>query len=86
MRALVLSALILAATSCLGQIRIVVPFPSGGGADRAQSAADGKTLLMSSTASLTERNVRQFAAVTLVSASPYLVTASPRTNFSSSKT
>ena len=49
----------------------------------AQSAADGKTLLMSSTASLTERNVHQFAPVTLVSASPYIVTASATTAFSS---
>jgi tripartite-type tricarboxylate transporter receptor subunit TctC len=42
----------------------------------AQSPADGKTLLMSSTASLTEKNVHQFAPVTLVSASPYVVTTS----------
>ena len=34
----------------------------------AQSPADGKTLLMSSTASLTEKNVHQFAPITLVSA------------------
>jgi tripartite-type tricarboxylate transporter receptor subunit TctC len=45
----------------------------------AQAPADGATLLMSSTASLTERNVAQFAPVTLVSASPYVVTASLRT-------
>jgi tripartite-type tricarboxylate transporter receptor subunit TctC len=38
---------------------------------------------MSSTASLTEKNVQQFAPVTLVSASPYVVTASTRTNFTS---
>ena len=90
-------------------VRIVVPFPPGGGADAlarilsprlseiwaqqvvvenkpgasghigadlvAQSPADGHTLLMSSTASLTEKNVSQFAPVTLVSASPYVVTA-----------
>ena len=49
----------------------------------AQSAADGKTLLMSSTASLTERNVHQFAPVTLVSASPYVVTASAKSNIGS---
>ncbi len=93
-------------------VRIVVPFPPGGGADAlarlmgpnlaetwkqqvfvenrpgasghigadhvAQSAADGYTLLMSSTASLTEKNVSQFAPVTLVSASPYVVTANPK--------
>jgi tripartite-type tricarboxylate transporter receptor subunit TctC len=40
---------------------------------------------MSSTASLTERNVHQFAPVTLVSASPYIVTASATTGFSSIK-
>jgi tripartite-type tricarboxylate transporter receptor subunit TctC len=91
-------------------VRIVVPFPPGGGADAlarlmspkltelwgqqvivenkpgasghigadfvAQSAADGSTLLMSSTASLTEKNVSQFAPVSLVSASPYVVTLS----------
>jgi tripartite-type tricarboxylate transporter receptor subunit TctC len=94
-------------------VRVVVPFPPGGGADAlarlmapklaelwkepvavenrpgasghigadfvAQAPADGATLLMSSTASLTERNVAQFAPVTLVSASPYVVTASLRT-------
>jgi tripartite-type tricarboxylate transporter receptor subunit TctC len=49
----------------------------------AQSPGDGKTLLMSSTASLTEKNVQQFAPVTLVSASPYVVTASTKTNFTS---
>ena len=88
-------------------VRVVVPFPPGGGADAlarlmspkltemwgqqvivenkpgasghigadfvAQSAADGSTLLMSSTASLTEKNVSQFAPVSLVSASPYVV-------------
>jgi tripartite-type tricarboxylate transporter receptor subunit TctC len=42
----------------------------------AQSPADGKTLLMSSTASLSEKNVHQFAPVTLVSASPYVVVSS----------
>jgi len=94
------------------QVKIVVPFPPGGGADAlarlmapklqalwkepvivenkpgasghigadqvAHAPADGKTLLMSSTASLTESNVRQFAPVTLVSASPYVVTTSLR--------
>src|SRR5712691_6805366 len=93
-------------------VRMVVPFPPGGGADAlarlmapklieiwrqqvivenkpgasghigadhvAQSPADGYTLLMSSTASLTEKNVSQFAPVTLVSASPYVVTANPK--------
>src|SRR5712692_541016 len=98
-------------------MRIVVPFPPGGGADAlarlmapklsemwkqqvvienkpgasghigadlvAQSPADGHTLLMSSTASLTEKNVHQFAPVTLVSASPYVLTLSLKTNISS---
>src|SRR4029079_5020964 len=45
----------------------------------AKSPADGKTLLMSSTASLTEKNVDQFAPVTLVSASPYVVVLSSKT-------
>jgi tripartite-type tricarboxylate transporter receptor subunit TctC len=93
-------------------VRVVVPFPPGGGADAlarimqpalgriwsqplvienkpgasghigadfvAASDADGYTLLMSSTASLTEKNVDQFAPVTLVSASPYVIVASPK--------
>ena len=92
-------------------VRIVVPFPPGGGADAlarimepglagiwrqavvvenrpgasghigadfvAKSAPDGHTLLMSSTASLTEKNLGQFAPVSLVSASAYVVTANP---------
>jgi tripartite-type tricarboxylate transporter receptor subunit TctC len=109
--------LFLAATCTLAQpfpskpVRIVVPFPPGGGADTlarimeprlaaiwahpiivenrpgasghigadvvAKSAPDGHTLLMSSTASLTEKNVDQFAPVSLVSASAYVVTANP---------
>jgi tripartite-type tricarboxylate transporter receptor subunit TctC len=43
----------------------------------AKSVPDGHTLLMSSTASLTEKNVNQFAPVSLVSASAYVVTANP---------
>jgi tripartite-type tricarboxylate transporter receptor subunit TctC len=93
-------------------VRIIVPFPPGGGADAlarimgpyltrawgqpvlvenkpgasghigadavATSAADGYTLLMSSTASLSAKNVHQFAPVTLVSASPYVITVNPK--------
>jgi tripartite-type tricarboxylate transporter receptor subunit TctC len=44
----------------------------------AASPPDGYTLLMSSTASLTEKNVHQFAPVSLVSASPYVITTNPK--------
>jgi len=98
-------------------VRIVVPFPPGGGADTlarimepklaaiwsqpiivenrpgasghigadfvARSTPDGTTLLMSSTASLTEKNVDQFAPVSLVSASAYVVTAHPNVSVDS---
>jgi len=109
---------VLLSTSVIAQdfpakpVRVVVPFPPGGGADAlarllgpkladlwgqqvlvenkpgasghigadfvAQSPADGYLLLMSSTASLTEKNVDRFAPVSLVSASAYIVTAHPR--------
>jgi len=44
-----------------------------GGDYVAKSKADGYTLLMSSTAGITAKNVGEFAPVTLVSASPYVV-------------
>ena len=111
------AVLVLSAAGAFAQVfpskpvRIVVPFPPGGGADTlarimepklagiwaqpivvenrpgasghigadfvAKSVSDGHTLLMSSTASLTEKNVNQFAPVSLVSASAYIVTANP---------
>jgi tripartite-type tricarboxylate transporter receptor subunit TctC len=93
-------------------VRIIVPFPPGGGADTlarimgphltkiwgqpvivenkpgasghigadavAQSPADGHTLLMASTAALSEKNVKSFAPATLVSASAYVIVANPK--------
>ena len=117
-RALALAAVAIASQAPLAQsfpvkpVRIIVPFPPGGGADAltrimqpsltkmwaqpiiienkagasghigadfvAAADADGYTLLMSSTASLTEKNVAGFAPVTLVSASPYVVVVNPK--------
>jgi tripartite-type tricarboxylate transporter receptor subunit TctC len=117
-RALALAAFAVAAAHAFAQsfpskpVRIVVPFPPGGGADAltrilqpaltkewgqpiivenrpgasghigadfvAAADADGYTLMMSSTASLTEKNVKGFAPVTLVSASPYVVVVNPQ--------
>ena len=48
-----------------------------GGDYVAQAKADGYTLLMSSTAGITEKNVGKFAPITLVSASPYVVVVNP---------
>ena len=64
-------------TTLWGQPVIVENKPGASGhigADYvAASPADGYTLMMSSTASLTEKNAHQFAPVTLVSASPYVI-------------
>src|SRR2546425_1639597 len=110
--AVLLSTRVIAQDFPAQPVRVVVPFPPGGGADAlarllgpkladlwgqqvivenkpgasghigadfvARSPADGCTLLMSSTASLTERNVHRFAPVSLVSAAAYIVTAHPR--------
>ncbi len=54
-----------------------------GAAHVARSPADGYTLMMSSTASLTRENVAQFAPIALVSASPYVVTVNPKLNVKS---
>ena len=101
-------------------IKVIVPFPPGGGADTlirliaptvgelwkqsivienrpgasgfigadlvALSPADGYTLLMGSTAAVTEKNIAQFSPVALVSASPYVVTTNPELNMTSIKT
>jgi tripartite-type tricarboxylate transporter receptor subunit TctC len=103
----------------LKPIKVIVPFPPGGGADTlirlisptlgdlwkqsiiienrpgasgaigaelvAQSPADGYTLMMGSTAAVTEKNSMQFAPVALVSASPYVVTVSPALGVNSIK-
>jgi tripartite-type tricarboxylate transporter receptor subunit TctC len=100
-------------------IKVIVPFPPGGGADTlirlisptlgelwkqsviienrpgasgaigaelvSQAPADGYTLLMGSTAAVTEKNIARFAPVALVSASPYVVTVSPALNVNSIK-
>ena len=100
-------------------IKVIVPFPPGGGADTlirliaptvgelwkqsivienrpgasgfigadlvAQSPADGYTLLMGSTAAVTEKNIAQFSPVALVLASPYVVTTNSGLNVTSIK-
>lgn len=60
---------------------IVEDKPGAGGligaAYAGKQAPDGYTLLMSSTGSLTPENTRQFTAIGLVSASPYVVVVHP---------
>ena len=51
----------------------------------AQSSGDGYTLLMGSTAAVTDKNIAQFSPVALVSASPYIVTVNPGLNINSIK-
>ena len=51
----------------------------------AQSPADGYTLLMGSTAAVTDKNIAQFSPVALVSASPYVVTVNSSLNITSIK-
>jgi len=51
----------------------------------AQSPGDGYTLLMGSTAAVTDKNIAQFSPVALVSASPYIVTINPGLNINSIK-
>ena len=54
-----------------------------GGDYAAKSKPDGHTLLMSSTAGITAKNVDQFAPVALVSASPYVVVVNAKVPASS---
>lgn len=49
----------------------------------ARAPADGYTLVMSSTASLTKENAHQFAPIALVSAAPYVVTVNPKLGITS---
>jgi tripartite-type tricarboxylate transporter receptor subunit TctC len=49
-----------------------------GGDFVAHARPDGYTLLMSSTAGVTAKNVDQFTPITLVSASPYVVVVNPK--------
>ena len=51
----------------------------------AQSPADGYTLLMGSTAAVTEKNIGQFTPVALISASPYIVAINSGLNIKSIK-
>jgi len=126
LRAIILCGVLLAPLSVSAadiypskSVKVIVPFPPGGGADTlvriiapmvgelwkqslvienrpgasgfigaevvAQSPADGYTLLMGSTAAVTEKNIAQFAPVALVSASPYVVTINPALNINSIK-
>ena len=54
-----------------------------GGDAVAQSKADGYTLLMSSTAGITAKNIDKLAPLSLVSASPYVVVVNPKVPVSS---
>ncbi|HZZ91811.1 MAG TPA: tripartite tricarboxylate transporter substrate binding protein [Usitatibacter sp.] len=68
-------------TKLWGQAIVVENKPGAAGAIGgefvAQAKPDGYTLLMSSTAGITEGNVAKLAPITLVSASPYVVVVNP---------
>jgi tripartite-type tricarboxylate transporter receptor subunit TctC len=65
-----------------GQSIIVENKPGAAGAVGAEmvarAAPDGHTLIMSSTGGITQKNFHEFAPVTLVSASPYVVVVNPK--------
>ena len=66
---------------------IIENCPSASGAISAeliaQSPADGYSLLMGSTAAVTDKNISPFMPAVLVSASPYIITVTPELNVSS---
>jgi len=71
-----------ALSSLWGQALVIENKPGAAGAIGgdyvAHAKPDGYTLLMSSTAGVTERNVDKLAPITLVSASPYVVAVNPK--------
>jgi len=71
-----------ALTKLWGQAIVIDNRPGASGAIGgdfvAHAKPDGYTLLMSSTAGVTAKNVDKFTPITLVSASPYVVVVNPR--------
>jgi len=71
-----------ALTKLWGQAIVIDNKPGASGAIGgdfvAHAKPDGYTLLMSSTAGVTEKNVDKFTPITLVSASPYVVVVNPK--------